>query len=66
MIPQVFIQLENIPLTPNGKVDRRALPELSAEDFQSDVELVEPRNESEEKLLAMWKELLAVEEIGVH
>ena len=65
MIPHVFMRLDEIPLTPNGKVDRRALPELTAQDLQTDVEIVEPRDETEEILLNIWKDVLGVDEIGI-
>jgi amino acid adenylation domain-containing protein/non-ribosomal peptide synthase protein (TIGR01720 family) len=64
MIPSAFVVLEEFPLTPNGKLDRKALP---APDTQvKDTEYEAPRNETEEQLAAMWAELLGVEKIGVH
>jgi surfactin family lipopeptide synthetase A len=66
MLPSVFAPLETMPLTPNGKVDRRALPAPeqlnlapSAEDF------VAPRDEAETKLVKIWEDLLGVRPIGV-
>ncbi|MDP4147694.1 MAG: amino acid adenylation domain-containing protein, partial [Bacillota bacterium] len=50
MIPAYFIQLENIPLTPNGKIDRKALPEPEGE-INTGVEYAAPRNEVEEKIV---------------
>ncbi len=66
MIPTVFVHLEQMPLTPNGKVDRKALPvpEKSRRDVES--EFVAPRNEREEKLAAIVAELLNLEKVGVH
>ncbi len=65
MIPAAFVKLDKIPLTPNGKVDKAALPkpELSAMDLG--VEYVEPRNEVETKLVKIAQELLSAEKIGV-
>nr|NIM16117.1 AMP-binding protein [Candidatus Aminicenantes bacterium]NIM82888.1 AMP-binding protein [Candidatus Aminicenantes bacterium]NIN22264.1 AMP-binding protein [Candidatus Aminicenantes bacterium]NIN46032.1 AMP-binding protein [Candidatus Aminicenantes bacterium]NIN88868.1 AMP-binding protein [Candidatus Aminicenantes bacterium] len=64
MIPVYFVRLDRIPLTPNGKVDRRALPEPEA--GVSDV-YVSPRNEQERKLAVVWAEVLNIEKekIGI-
>jgi len=66
MIPSAFVLLDEFPLTPSGKIDRKALPkpELSREQLGSDY--VAPRNETEEKLVAIVSELLNVEQVGVH
>jgi len=65
MVPTAFVHLEAMPLTPNGKVDRKALPapEFSRSDLQT--EYVAPRNENEEKLAAIVSELLHIEKVGV-
>jgi amino acid adenylation domain-containing protein/non-ribosomal peptide synthase protein (TIGR01720 family) len=62
MVPSYFIQIEKIPLTANGKVDRRLLPEP---DRVSEEEYIAPRNEIEEKLLETWREVLGLEKIGI-
>ncbi|MGM9572371.1 MAG: amino acid adenylation domain-containing protein, partial [bacterium] len=61
MIPQVFTEVEEFPLTPNGKIDKKALPEpeLKAE------EIIAPTTEKEKAVLAVVKELLQTEEIGI-
>jgi non-ribosomal peptide synthase protein (TIGR01720 family) len=62
MVPSYFIRIENIPLTENGKVDRKLLPEpgrVSGEEY------IAPRNETEEKLLETWREVLGLEKIGI-
>ncbi|MGL6338719.1 MAG: non-ribosomal peptide synthetase, partial [Waterburya sp.] len=63
MIPSHFVILERFPLTPNGKIDRRALPvpeiETSTENF------IAPRNELEQKLALIWQEVLNLEAISV-
>ncbi|MDP4147320.1 MAG: amino acid adenylation domain-containing protein, partial [Bacillota bacterium] len=64
MIPAYFIQLENIPLTPNGKINRKALPEPEGE-INIGVEYAAPRNEVEEKIVKVWSEILGVEKIGI-
>ncbi|MFH6990654.1 amino acid adenylation domain-containing protein, partial [Flavobacterium collinsii] len=64
MIPNSFIQLEELPLTPNGKIDRKALPDVDGKDLVRN-EYVAPRNETEEKLVTIWQEVLGVERVGV-
>ncbi len=66
MIPSVFVHLEAMPLTPNGKVDRKALPapEQSRRDLES--EYVAPRNETEQKLTEIVAQLLNLEKVGVY
>src|SRR5208282_2613061 len=65
MIPGVFLRLEKFPLTPNAKLDRKALPRpegkrpLVAQDF------IAPRTATEKQLANLWCELLQLEEVGV-
>jgi tyrocidine synthetase-3 len=65
MIPSYFIPLDRIPLTPNGKVDRRALPEPG---FTAGTDYIPPQNETEQKLAAIWSGVLGLEEnrTGIH
>ena len=65
MIPSYFIQLEKMPLTPNGKIDRKALPEPEGK-INTGVEYEAPRNELEEKLVGIWIEVLKVDGIGIN
>ena len=64
MIPSYFVQLDRMPLTPNGKVDRKTLPEPE-KNLCTQVEYVEPRNETEEKIAVVFKEVLGVERVGI-
>ena len=66
MIPGYFVWLENIPLTPNGKVDRKKLPSPSERLLSSGQNYVAPRNDLEEQLVAIWENALAREDIGVY
>jgi hypothetical protein len=61
MIP-VLVELEALPLTPSGKVDRRALP---AQDSLRRGAAIPPRTPTEEVLLGIWKEVLGIQEAGV-
>jgi acyl-coenzyme A synthetase/AMP-(fatty) acid ligase/acyl carrier protein len=64
MIPSLFLILKRMPLMPNGKIDRKALPEM---DISSQTEClhVAPRNSVEQRLAAIWKGVLDVERVGV-
>jgi len=64
MIPAVFVVLEALPLTANGKVDRRALPVPEEGDYQRGG-YVAPRTELERRLCEIWQEVLGVERVGI-
>ncbi|MFJ3928596.1 condensation domain-containing protein, partial [Streptomyces sp. NPDC090022] len=66
MVPALFVPLERLPLTPSGKVDRRALPEPEAPAEQLGTPYTAPRDATEEALAAVWAEVLGVERVGVH
>ncbi len=66
MVPSYFVVLDAFPLTPNGKVDKRALPAPDQTRPELESEYVAPRNETEEKLVAICAELLNVEKVGVY
>jgi amino acid adenylation domain-containing protein len=64
MVPVAVVGVEAMPLTANGKIDRKALP-LPDGSGASDQNFVEPRDPTEEVLTAMWAEILSIERIGV-
>ena len=65
MIPSIMISLESLPLTANGKIDRRALPDPDV--FESDTAgYTPPRNETESRLGVIWEDVLEVEQVGIH
>jgi iturin family lipopeptide synthetase B len=66
MIPSYFVRLEEIPLTPNGKIDRRALPEPAAASLKDNVGYVPPATGIERKLVEIWEKVLARDHIGIH
>jgi amino acid adenylation domain-containing protein len=66
MIPAAFVRLDAMPLTPNGKIDRKALPEPSKARPQLDVAYVAPQSGVETQLAQIWCEVLPVDRIGVH
>ncbi len=65
MVPSAYVRLDAWPLTPNGKLDRRALPE-PADDAYARAEYEAPRGAKEEALAAIWRELLHVERVSRH
>jgi amino acid adenylation domain-containing protein len=66
MIPALFVTLEALPLTPSGKVDRRALPAPGAERPDVDSDFAAPRNPVEEVLAGIFGEVLKLDRVGVH
>ena len=65
MVPAAYVRLERLPLTPSGKLDRQALPAPDAGAFA--VHAYEPpQGEMEEKLAAVWAEVLKLERVGRH
>ena len=66
MVPAVFVQLESLPLTANGKVDRRSLPLPEAAEKMTATEFVAPQTELEQTMAGIWQEVLQVEKVGIH
>lgn len=66
MIPAAFVYLSRLPLTPNGKIDRRTLPPPDSVKRESHTEAAVPRNAAEEELVRIWREILRLEQIGIH
>ncbi|MBB1154502.1 non-ribosomal peptide synthetase [Amycolatopsis dendrobii] len=64
LVPQTAVFLPALPLTKNGKTDRTALPEPVWESREAD--RVAPRDAVERELAKLWREVLAVEDVGVH
>jgi long-subunit acyl-CoA synthetase (AMP-forming) len=64
MVPSGFVFLNALPLSANGKVDRRALLDYSISNLQN--AYIAPRNEIEQQLTDIWQEFLGVEQIGIY
>ncbi|PHH57057.1 hypothetical protein CRH12_07580 [Coxiella burnetii] len=64
MIPNAFVPLDKMPLTPSGKIDRKALPE--PERHLMGEEYVAPRNEIEQELATIWCQILKLDCVGIH
>ncbi|MBR8837279.1 MAG: amino acid adenylation domain-containing protein [Stigonema ocellatum SAG 48.90 = DSM 106950] len=65
MVPTAFVILDTLPLTPSGKVDRRALPKPTVSSFSQHNEFVAPRNDTEQELAKIWSEILKIQPVGV-
>jgi len=66
MLPSAFVLLDELPLTANGKIDRKALPDPDPTQNESGQVYVAPRTVLEEVLVNMWSDLLEIEQIGIH
>lgn len=65
MLPSIFVELESLPLTPSGKIDRGALPQPSGERQENEPYLA-PRTPVERQLVDIWQEVLKVDPVGIH
>ena len=68
MVPSAFVFLDEMPLTPNGKLNRLALPDPStvAAAAPDPCRQTEPRNHFERTIKEIWKELLRMDDVGIH
>src|SRR5690606_1937947 len=65
MVPRMLMEMQEIPLTSNGKVDKKSLPNPDASDLIETV-YVAPRDKVEETIIEVWKNLLQINKIGTH
>ena len=64
MIPTAFVQLEQMPLTPNGKINRKALP---APDYSvTEIDFTPPTTPTQQQLAQIWSQILKLDHIGIH
>ncbi|MBG1270226.1 non-ribosomal peptide synthetase [Nostoc sp. WHI] len=66
MVPAVFVMLKTLPITSNGKVDRKALPAPEQVRPELEATFVPPRTEVEQMVAVIWSEVLGLEKIGIH
>ncbi len=64
MVPVAYVFIELFPLTPNGKIDRKALPSPLEAEPQQEKPYVEPQTDTERKLAEIWSEVLKIKRIG--
>lgn len=65
MVPDDFVLMEVIPITPNGKIDRKALPKPDYSNIQRTGEFIAPRTPNETLVAAIWQELMGLKSISV-
>ncbi|MFZ5515898.1 MAG: amino acid adenylation domain-containing protein [Candidatus Zhuqueibacterota bacterium] len=66
MVPTAFVMLDAFPLTPNGKIDRKALPEPDEFRASAEATYVKPRTELENVVATIWQEVLLMEKVGIN
>jgi amino acid adenylation domain-containing protein len=66
MIPSAFMLLTALPMTPNGKIDRKALPAFSQHLTEAEADFVAPRTPVEEVMAGIWAEVLGLERVSIH
>ncbi|HEX6292587.1 MAG TPA: amino acid adenylation domain-containing protein [Herpetosiphonaceae bacterium] len=66
MVPSVFVVLPALPVTPSGKVDRKALPAPDQGSFETTGAFVAPRTPTEQMVAGIWASILGVERAGLH
>ena len=66
MIPAFFVRLDKLPMTPNGKLDRKALPAPDMARLQAAQDYVAPRDSTEHALADLWKMLLELDDVGIY
>ncbi|MGG1619718.1 condensation domain-containing protein, partial [Paenibacillus sp. NRS-1781] len=64
MVPSFFVQLEHMPLTPNGKIDRKVLS-VPEDSLQSGADYIEPRTALEQTLVSVWQAVLGTKRVGI-
>ena len=65
MVPPVYVVMDTLPQTPNGKVDRNALPDPAGQRIEESSPFVSPRTPLEQSIATIWQEVLKVERVGL-
>ncbi len=66
MVPGAFVILESLPVTPNGKLDRQALPKPDGIDAETMAAYIAPQTEVERNIVDIWQQVLRVDRVGTH
>jgi amino acid adenylation domain-containing protein len=66
MMPSAFVFMDAMPLTPNGKLDRKALPEPDQHRHDLGAEFIAPNSLLENQLAEIWRDVLKIDQIGIH
>jgi acyl carrier protein len=66
MVPSLFVELDRFPMTPNGKIDRKALPAPDQVRGRAEAEFKAPENELEQLISDVWKAVLYLESVGTN
>ena len=66
MIPSAFVTLDRLPLLPNGKVDRHALPAPVYDRSRFEIDYIAPRTDMEQSLAEIWAAILGQKKVGIH
>ncbi len=66
MVPSAFMVMESLPLTPSGKVDRKALPVPDTSQSELEVSFVTPRTPTEQIVADIWADVLRREQVGIY
>jgi SagB-type dehydrogenase family enzyme len=66
MVPTAFVMMEKLPLTSNGKVDRRSLPEADVVEAHTTPTFVAPQTELGQTIAAIWQQIVGVTQVGIH
>ena len=64
MVPSIYTELNTFPMTPNGKIDRKALPDPEVESIEKS-KIIAPENKEQEIILSIWKDVLEKTEISI-
>nr|MCH9660338.1 amino acid adenylation domain-containing protein [Bacteroidota bacterium] len=65
MVPQIYVELDHLPLTTSGKIDKKALPAPEDTDLNR-AKYIAPSTETEQKLATIWENILGIEKIGIN
>ncbi|MCM3338072.1 non-ribosomal peptide synthase/polyketide synthase [Paenibacillus sp. MER TA 81-3] len=66
MVPAIIVPLSELPMTPAGKVDRRALPAPDWSSMEATADYAEPRNKTELQLCRIWEKVLGIARVGIY